>query len=271
MDCTYLSLAEVQGELYKLLCDFDELCRTHGIRYSLDCGTLLGAIRHQGFIPWDDDIDVIVPRPDYEKLLAHPEWLDDGHFVVSTQGDPDYLFPFAKFCTKAFRAQEGALLGAYEEYLWIDLFPLDGVPDDDDAALALCMEQKKRTAFATRLCVNIDEIATSPLKLFAKKLAFPILRTLFSARKEYEKIAQVGKSIPYESSERVGNVTWVVMGKKRWFAPEEMDNLIRVPFCDGEFPVIPGWDAYLTGLYGDYMQLPPVEQRKTHGVKVWKA
>lgn len=83
MELKYLTLAELQGELLKLLLRFDAFCKERGLRYSLDSGMLLGAVRHKGFIPWDDDVDVDMPRPDYERLMAFEKELPEGLRLVN--------------------------------------------------------------------------------------------------------------------------------------------------------------------------------------------
>ena len=90
MELKYLTLAELQGELLKLLLRFDAFCKERGLRYSLDSGTLLGAVRHKGFIPWDDDVDVDMPRPDYERLMAFEKELPEGLHLVNANNS---IFP----------------------------------------------------------------------------------------------------------------------------------------------------------------------------------
>ena len=129
MELKYLTLAELQGELLKLLLRFDAFCKERGLRYSLDSGTLLGAVRHKGFIPWNDDVDVDMPRPDYERLMAFEKELPEGLHLVNANNS---IFPygFCKLCTDEIRAQEPSYDGVMVETLWIDIFPIDGVPSD---------------------------------------------------------------------------------------------------------------------------------------------
>ena len=127
----YLSLEETQDRLFELLVYFDELCRANDLRYWLGYGTLLGAVRHQDFIPWDDDVDVLMPREDYEKLLSLEECaLDEDHCLVSYRNSP-FPFSFTKLCDNRVRVLTEAYEGLAEESLWLDIFTLDSAPDDD--------------------------------------------------------------------------------------------------------------------------------------------
>ena len=131
MDC--LSHEELQSELFRLLCAFDDFAREHELSYTLGAGTLLGAVRHQGFIPWDDDVDVAMPRPDFERMCRAKGEAPEG-FAVLGPLEKEMPYPFAKFCDLSIRCQEKQAVGAYEGYLWIDVFPLDGIPADEDQA-----------------------------------------------------------------------------------------------------------------------------------------
>ena len=121
----YMTRQEVQRALLDLLTVFDEFCNEHGLRYSLYAGTLLGAVRHHGFIPWDDDADVCMPRPDYEAMLAMRSLVPEG-FSIITSEDAPLVLPFAKFQQHDIRAQESIFEGEFDECLWIDVFPVDG-------------------------------------------------------------------------------------------------------------------------------------------------
>ena len=265
-----LSDDKVKRLLLEMLIAFDETCSSHSIRYSLDSGTLLGAIRHKGFIPWDDDLDVIVPRPDYEKLLAHSEWLAppyEMHLPLSEESP----HPFAKMIDTRWRAQEPGLTGVVDEYLWLDIFPADAVPPDTMQAEVLCRRQVRRVRYGGRSMSGVEGLKKGSFKRAVKSLGLPIHRLLFSPQRLFKELDHDARAIEYGSTERVANITWPMVPKNRWIPAADFDALTKVEFEGHRFNAIPHWHEYLTGLYGDYMQLPPVEKRDTHGVKVWRA
>lgn len=263
-----LNTSEVKRQLVTMLSAFDRMCRKYNIRYSLDSGTLLGAIRHKGFIPWDDDIDLIIPRPDYERLLRHPEWIAEPYEIISPYRC-DAIHPFAKFVNKKYRAQEKELEGITDEYLWIDLFPADAVPDDCGEAMSLCARQVKLVKAYGRSIANPNGVHDA-IKRAARKVLKPLYRVLYPPKKTIEKIWSNAERISYGSTKNVSNIVWPSVIKKRWFPAEDFDNLIELDFEGQSFLSIPHWDEYLSGLYGDYMSLPPVKDRVSHGADVWE-
>lgn len=267
-DCL-LNAEQIKQQLLNMLIEFDRVCRTYGIRYSLDSGTLLGAIRHNGFIPWDDDVDLIVPRPDYDRLLAHPEWFSNSCFPLSPD-DSNSVHPFAKMVNFSYRAQEVELDDVVDEYLWIDLFPADSVPDDPEEAGKLCCRQVGLVKIYGRSITN-PKATKGCFRRLIKTAVQPFLRLAYPPERLLENIIDGASSIPYGSTSNVANLTWPSVAKDRWFPASDFDHLIEKEFEGHSFLIIPHWDDYLRGLYGDYMVLPPEERRVVHGAMVWPA
>lgn len=270
MDC--LATREIHSLLLDMLYEFDCMCETHGIRYSLDCGTLLGAVRHKGFIPWDDDVDVMVPRPDYERLVANSGWAPKGYRMGPYMNGRDGVkVPFMKFCNLAYRAQEPALAGVVDECLWIDVFPGDAVPDGDEAAIALVREQVRLINRANRRVLNV-EATRGWVKREVKRLVKPLLKLAAPPERLYERVVENATRYEFGSTSRVANISWFGNPRPRWCPAHGFDDLTELPFEGKRFKAVSCWDEYLRMLYGDdYMELPPIEQRVTHGTRVWKA
>lgn len=267
-----LSLDEIKKHELDLLLAFNELAKEHGIQYTLAGGTLLGAVRHKGFIPWDDDIDVLVPRPDYERLLdlVRSGTFDGERFSFRAYALGNYPVPFTKMVDPSIRVHDSATKKSIPSNLWIDLFPLDGVPSDDGRWNALC----KRAV----LCKNIIKIGNYRFlgagkglgNRLAKMVAMPFV-VLFRLNDRAERTIQGlwRSGIRFDSADCYASMAWCTYGVRERFPRTLLDETVEVEFEGHRFPAMGGWKAYLTNLYGDFMQLPPLEERVAHGVEAW--
>lgn len=234
---------------------FGELCEKNGLTYFLSGGTLLGAVRHHGFIPWDNDMDMMMPRTDYEKLLSLK--FDDGRYkVLDCFSDRNYGYSFAKFVdTKTCRY---AIDDNQTEFgVYVDIFPIDGYPDSLFLSnmrnnylrylriwrgFMLSKQSKKRSKFRG-------------VKNFIRKIN-PTSANAYSRR-----INRIGQRNRYEDSAYVGVQSGTHVQKYERNPRDVFDRTIYLPFEDTTFPCPAGYDGYLRRLYGDYMQLPPENKR----------
>ena len=262
-----LSLQEIQAQSLSILKAVDRFCTERGIRYGLAYGTLLGAVRHKGFIPWDDDIDVMMLRPDYERFIK--EFQAPGLRLVAPETDDACWLAFARVCETEKTLVKTMIPWVNprreETGLWIDVFPLDPVPDDPQAYKAVYEKAHrlyKDLMHTRRTKARGGKVfpARRRRKALLQKLLHPVW--YFSdPRVPRDRFYAFLKTLPaYGTTEHVGRLTNAnCIGD--CFLRADFENPVRLPFEDGEFLAPRGYDAVLTGMYGDYMQLPPEEKR----------
>lgn len=260
-----LTLREVQLAELNILIEFDKICQANNLHYSLAGGTLLGAVRHNGFIPWDDDIDVCMPRPEYEKFRSL--FTSDKLFLSKDIGI-DAKYPFLKILdSKIILAHEGSL---EVDNLWIDVFPIDGLPSNEKA---LSRIYKKagfyRKVIGFNLVKDFSEYRGKHNKFTATLIR--IFSKLYGATHALKKSKKLAQKINYEDSTYVGAVTWGCYGVGERMLKSEYEKFTKMEFEGYQFSVMGCWDSYLHGIYGDYMQLPPEDKRTTHHIRAYIA
>lgn len=264
----YLTLEEIQGELLSMLKVAGPWFREHGIRYSLSDGSLLGAVRHKGFIPWDDDLDIYMPRPDYERWLAlADDFTAATGFGVMSFRNGSYHYPFSKMTNPAIRAQEASVEGAYEGYLWIDVFPIDGVPDDEDEYRSLLRYRHLRIKLIN---LALTKGSRNKAKATFKVITQPLFRLFVDPVKMARQVDERCKQTSFEIASRVACPVYGFAFAGKSIPREGFEKTVMLPFGDTEQPCMSCWDEYLTKSYGDYMQLPPEEKRWHHPQKTWR-
>lgn len=259
-----LSVREVQASCLDILRTFDALCRENGITYYISGGTMLGAIRHKGFIPWDDDADIMMPRADYEKLLSL-NFKHERFRFYSLKTDPGYARPWARM-TDSYTQEmgESLFLGDTRE-VCIDIMPIDGLPESDRAT----KRHYKRLILLDELnkCSRRDHIPETERIKIVKRLATKLLGMKF-ARKMAAKIDKNAQKWPYETSAYRGVSVINHYGVKEKLKAEDFAENIDVDFEDMKLMLFSGYESYLKNIYGDYMKLPPEEKRvMCHGAR----
>lgn len=262
-----LTMQENQQAAIGVMKKLDEICRELGVSYTLTYGTMLGAVRHSGYIPWDDDLDIMLPRADYDQLIAwclehEQELMPYKLFTPETVADYPYMIP--RFCDTRYEIEteneKNCGMGAF-----VDIYPLDGIGNTREEALATL---RKRARFSSLYFLSTRMrcergMTKSPLKRLIKLPAFWAAK-LIGKKWLGKQLLAMGKKCDWENSRYVGCVIWDTetetgLFEKDWFAQTQV-----MPFEQEQFRVITGYDAFLSRMYGDYMQLPPEEDRIAH-------
>ena len=266
-----LTLAEIKQTELEILLELDRVCRENGLKYSMCAGTLLGAVRHQGFIPWDDDIDVCMPRPDYEKLIAlsHERKLFPGYYRLCCFEDGTLDSPYMKIVDRRTRIREENYTQKDVKSLWIDIFPVDGLPDSMNETRRLYKEALLLCKMSVATVVHAG-YGTTRLKRILKPLVVTPVSRLIGRRRIGSMLKSIAAKNPYEDRRYCGMITWAWDGPGQRVERRDFEELTELPFEGHPIYAMSCWDQHLKGVFGDYMQLPPEEERITHDLKAYR-
>lgn len=261
-DMKEMTIDEIRQVQISLLDAIDAFCKQNNINYYLHAGTLIGAVRHQGYIPWDDDIDVCMLREDYEKFFNN--FIDNtNHYkAICFENTRDYYLAFGKLIDERTIMYEstshGVPIGVY-----VDIFPMDSLPDDDSMIKELNSRiNKYRKALILKNLALVKErkwyknLIISIGRVFLKPISVSYLLNKIS------RLAQTYRS--YENCNKVAGISVLTYGLKEVHYLEEYENTVELLFEGKKYPAPCGYDKILSRMYGDYMKLPSEEQRVSH-------
>ncbi len=251
-----IALTKLQDMVYSIFQEFDRICQKHDIHYTMEGGTLLGAVKYGGFVPWDDDIDVVMKRSEYQRFLAvAPGELDGKFFLQSYHNVPEFPLNYAKLCLNGTEIYDYDYthLKTMHHGVFMDIFPIDEVKPEK------LRKQCSRVGILTGARkTKLKSIKpTGVRKIVYGALALLPMKTLI-AMVERSCMRYHGKNTGYFYEVCNANRKFPAMPRKIY------DETLRLPFRDGEYEASAQYDEFLKSRFGgDYMAvLPPEEVRK---------
>ncbi len=264
-----IELKELQDYVYEIFKEFDRICRKHNIKYSMEGGTLLGAVKYHNFVPWDDDIDVIMKRDEYKKFLKiAPKELNEKYFLQSYNNVPEFPLNYAKLCMKQSQIfdYDYSHLKNMCHGIFIDIFPIDHVIPSK-LKIHTSIVGVLTSARKTKLKVNFGNVK------FVKKLIYKLLSLL--PMKVLNKM--MDKSCTKYNNKNTGYYYEICNSNKK-FKPlpaEIYENIIELQFRDQKFMAVEKYDEFLKSRFSrNYMtELPAEKDRKPshcQNIKIFK-
>lgn len=260
------ALSELQDILYDILKAFADFCDEHNLRYYLFGGTLLGAVRHNNFIPWDDVVDVSMPRPDYERFIELTKNSPWEYYEIC-----QYTQPFIKMVDTRTVMKERLLKDDLNtQSVFIDIFPIDGLPS---SALEQKRHFNKLRRYKRYLVYSIIDARKISKNNFFKSLVIKIATSFFSMfdyKRFRDSLNKEAQRYSYFESEFVSVGIWG-WAEKDISRKSELENRVAIPFRDSIFWCQGDYDRNLKQKYGNYLEMPPKDQRPPfHGICYWK-
>ena len=257
-----INIEDMKKLEFNMLKFLREICVKNNLRFYIIGGTLLGAVRHRGFIPWDDDIDVVMPREDFEKVVEIMNNSSQSRYkLFSVSNKEDYIYTFGKLIDTNTCLRENIKHNVSGLGIYLDIFPIDGLPDNTVLRklhyfkIYILKKLLYLTYYSNFKSENIMKKTIKKILLsFADKLG---------ERKLINSIIKIAKKYRYDNCDSIGVIT-AGYGIKEIMPKEIYKETVYLEFEGEKFPAPWKYKEYLTRIYGNYMELPPEEDRVTH-------
>lgn len=267
-----LDLKSIHSAELLILTKFDELCKSLEVKYYIYYGTLLGAVRHGGFIPWDDDVDVIMPRPDFDRFVRYCEEYSEElmpfQLMYYTNNDK-YIYPIGRLCDTRYKVD----YFGNDDYglgLFIDIYPYDGVGNSYIEAVNNIKKLRLIRHFLQLAGTN--HLYKSRYGFWAttlKRIARPVAKAL-GVKRFIQMEQKIISKYTFEDSRYITNALWNGYGIRELAEKDSFNDPILIDFVGHSFYAPKNYDEHLRRLYGNYMELPPKESRHpTHEYKAY--
>lgn len=251
-----------------VLDEISRICKENNLKYSLAYGTMLGAVRHKGYIPWDDDIDIFLLREDYDKLISllkDPNVPKKDWLALMDDTSKDFHCPFTKAYDDRTRVKMERHVG--EIGLWVDIFPLDGVPKAKCLERPFVLFMSFLRVFSLAMSTDFKSKGYDAWTLFYKRF-FYAFACIVGKKRFCRFVEWAARRYPARDSARVANM-FFDSKTDRILDKAKIEEVVSYPFENREYLGVKNYDYYLSEFYRDYMQLPPEEKRYNHGLDVW--
>lgn len=251
---------DLQSKMLEILKYFDAFCKEHDLKYYLCGGCLIGVVRHRGFIPWDDDIDLFMPRKDYERLAEIWNTTADTSRYVFCRTDAEHNYHDAGASIRDVNTTEINRHSVEEDIchgMAVEIMPIDGCPKSHIKRI-----WQLYNAFVFNL-FNVQRLPDNKGTFF-RKAAGILFRIVKSPARRYRLWKKAEKRMTryaWEDCSEVTELIGSIKGMLLRHPKEDFEQVVYKPFEDCLLPVMAGYETYLTKIWGDYMQLPPVEKR----------
>ena len=265
-----MTLQEIQQLNLEMMKEIHAFCVKKGLRYSLAYGSMIGAIRHKGFIPWDDDIDIMMPRPDYERFTR--EYRSEKGYRVCSAYDDDAYVNFTMVYDTNTIVQRPGVAAKYDTGVWIDIFPIDAVSDDEEERESQFQHLRQYTGLMRILRASLSRWKVGSLK-DRLKASIRLLQLKLFTKGDYHdwhrKITEICTEHPFGSTKHCSSLLCVeanTKNKQEVFDMSDFQDYELMAFEDQTFYVASGYDHILSTIFGDYMAIPPVEKQIPHAL-----